>query len=294
MIYAGHQGFVRLALEEGAWLVPVLALGETLQLRNLISAPGMQRVTCKRLGFPVPFILAGRWGLTTLPLRNPLIYVVGQPLQPPVGWEVERRRQLVEPQGPSAAHVANGGHEKDSPPGTAAGTPPPSTSLGVAERGGGQVVGPAPEGAGSRTRQRRRRRQRQHQQQVAQADGGRADRGGGGVTDDGGGGGGGGVVAVPQQLVDEYHSRFYAALAALWRRYHGRHPVLRHAELVLEWGPVGPPEDFELRRRQAEEGPEEDLEVLPEERPEEGVNGHAVTVEAVSVLEAVAAAETAA
>ncbi len=32
VIYAGHKGFVRLALEEGAWLVPVLALGETLQV----------------------------------------------------------------------------------------------------------------------------------------------------------------------------------------------------------------------------------------------------------------------
>jgi hypothetical protein len=26
------QGFVRVALEEGAWLVPVLAIGETLQV----------------------------------------------------------------------------------------------------------------------------------------------------------------------------------------------------------------------------------------------------------------------
>lgn len=97
-----RQGFVRLALEEGAWLVPVLAIGETLQVRrwservwllqhtrapavpfsppslrpansatspplllqlaNLISAPELQRATYKRLGFPVPFILAGRWG----------------------------------------------------------------------------------------------------------------------------------------------------------------------------------------------------------------------------------------
>ncbi len=32
VVYAGHQGFVRLALEEGAWLVPVLALGEVLQV----------------------------------------------------------------------------------------------------------------------------------------------------------------------------------------------------------------------------------------------------------------------
>ena len=38
MLYAGHQGFVRLALEEGAWLVPVLALGETLTPLQLAGA----------------------------------------------------------------------------------------------------------------------------------------------------------------------------------------------------------------------------------------------------------------
>ncbi len=33
VIYAGHKGFVRLAIEQGAALVPVLALGEVLQVR---------------------------------------------------------------------------------------------------------------------------------------------------------------------------------------------------------------------------------------------------------------------
>ncbi|GFR51674.1 hypothetical protein Agub_g14116, partial [Astrephomene gubernaculifera] len=111
VVFAGHQGFVRLALEEGAWLVPVLALGETLQLRNLISAPAMQRATYKRLGFPVPFILAGRWGVTTLPLRNPLVYVVGRPLPPPRGWEAQRRRRLGAAEGGQAAEGGLVGEE---------------------------------------------------------------------------------------------------------------------------------------------------------------------------------------
>jgi len=32
VIYAGHKGFVRLAIEQGSALVPVLALGEVLQV----------------------------------------------------------------------------------------------------------------------------------------------------------------------------------------------------------------------------------------------------------------------
>ncbi|KXZ43905.1 hypothetical protein GPECTOR_78g93 [Gonium pectorale] len=98
VIYAGHQGFVRLALEEGAWLVPVLALGETLQVGGESSAPS----------------------------------------------------------------PAGGAHH----------------------------------------------------------------------------------VEVPREVVDAYHAAFYSALASLWARHHHLHPVLRHAELVFEWGRHGPPDGF--------------------------------------------------
>lgn len=73
----------RIAIEHQAALVPVLALGENLQLRNLLDLPGLQQYTYKKLGFPVPFILVGRWGVTPFPRRVPLLYVVGRPLQPP-------------------------------------------------------------------------------------------------------------------------------------------------------------------------------------------------------------------
>ncbi len=33
--------------------------------------------------------------MTTLPLRNPLVYVLGKPLVPPRGWAAERSRQLA-------------------------------------------------------------------------------------------------------------------------------------------------------------------------------------------------------
>jgi hypothetical protein len=42
----------RVAIEQQASLVPVLALGETLQLRNLYDMPALQQYTYKRLGFP--------------------------------------------------------------------------------------------------------------------------------------------------------------------------------------------------------------------------------------------------
>ncbi|KAL6751324.1 hypothetical protein V8C86DRAFT_2780175, partial [Haematococcus lacustris] len=83
VIYAGHKGFVRLAIEQQAALVPVLALGEVLQLRNVIRWPNLQRWTYKRVGFPFPFIIAGRWWAPPLPLRVPLVYVLGEPLLPP-------------------------------------------------------------------------------------------------------------------------------------------------------------------------------------------------------------------
>jgi len=83
VIYAGHKGFVRLAIEQGAALVPVLALGEVLQLRNLISWPSLQRWTYKRLGFPLPYFIGGRWGITPFPAKTPLVYVVGEPIEPP-------------------------------------------------------------------------------------------------------------------------------------------------------------------------------------------------------------------
>lgn len=42
----------RIAIEQQASLVPVLALGEALQLRNLYDMPALQQYTYKRLGFP--------------------------------------------------------------------------------------------------------------------------------------------------------------------------------------------------------------------------------------------------
>jgi hypothetical protein len=73
----------QIAIEQQASLVPVLALGEALQLRNLAHVPSLQAYTTRRFRFPFPFWLGGRWGVTPLPSRVPLVYVVGRPIAPP-------------------------------------------------------------------------------------------------------------------------------------------------------------------------------------------------------------------
>lgn len=79
-----------MAAEEGASLVPVAVLGEASTLRNLIDLPWMQLWTYKRLGFPVPYLLVGRWGLTPFPRQTCLRFVIGEPIPTPaharVAW----------------------------------------------------------------------------------------------------------------------------------------------------------------------------------------------------------------
>eukprot|EP00803_Ostreobium_quekettii_P005722 evm.model.scf_27.11 EVM.evm.TU.scf_27.11 scf_27:83458-88282(-) len=78
-----HKGFCRIAIEQQACLVPTLALGELFTLSNLLDWPQMQRKTYKLLGFPVPYLVVGRWGLSPLPRKVPLKFFVGEPIAPP-------------------------------------------------------------------------------------------------------------------------------------------------------------------------------------------------------------------
>ena len=82
-LYTKHKGFVRIALEQGACLVPILCFGEARSLRNLIDVPRMQRWTYRRLGFPIPFLIVGKYGILPLPSRAGLRFVVGRPIRPP-------------------------------------------------------------------------------------------------------------------------------------------------------------------------------------------------------------------
>ncbi|KAG5475394.1 hypothetical protein LSCM1_03507 [Leishmania martiniquensis] len=76
-----HTGFVRLAIASRVPLVPLLCFGENNVL-GLLQFPRMQRVSLKLLGFPVPMIPFGRFGLP-VPFRTPLTLVVGPPLTIP-------------------------------------------------------------------------------------------------------------------------------------------------------------------------------------------------------------------
>lgn len=55
-----HKGFVKLAIQTGAHLVPMISFGEDQLLLN-IYAPTMQAITTKFIGFGLPFFPHGRW-----------------------------------------------------------------------------------------------------------------------------------------------------------------------------------------------------------------------------------------
>lgn len=74
-----HAGFVRVAQAQGAALVPVLVLGESASLADAISLPELKARSIKALGFPVPFLVSGRF-FPGSPLPRggtPLRFVVG-------------------------------------------------------------------------------------------------------------------------------------------------------------------------------------------------------------------------
>jgi 2-acylglycerol O-acyltransferase 2 len=90
LLLGKRKGFVKLALRQGASLVPVFGFGETNVYQNLATnRPSLQRILLKIqkvLGFALPAI-GGRgwfnynWG--PLPFRCPIVTVVGAPIALP-------------------------------------------------------------------------------------------------------------------------------------------------------------------------------------------------------------------
>mmetsp|Transcript_33836 Transcript_33836/g.86473 ORF Transcript_33836/g.86473 Transcript_33836/m.86473 type:complete len:522 (-) Transcript_33836:538-2103(-) len=80
VINVRHRGFIRLALQQGAALVPVLVFGELHSFRNLLNWPRLQQWTYRRFGFPIPFLMVGRW-YTPLPNKQPVAFVVGDSIR---------------------------------------------------------------------------------------------------------------------------------------------------------------------------------------------------------------------
>ena len=83
-----HKGFVRMAIENGVRLVPVLSLGETFCLEN-IYVPSVQSWFLKYTGVGFPIFPFGRW---YSPIANqvPITLVFGKPM------EVEQKDEPTE------------------------------------------------------------------------------------------------------------------------------------------------------------------------------------------------------
>lgn len=78
-----HKGLVRMSLEEGVPLVPVLSMGEWTLMDN-VSFPRIQALSRRVLGFPFPFVPYG--AMPFMPRRRAIRLIVGEPLAcPPRG-----------------------------------------------------------------------------------------------------------------------------------------------------------------------------------------------------------------
>lgn len=80
-LYVGHHGFLRLALEYGCAVVPLLSFREGEIMSN-VQCPAIQKFCVKAFGVPFPFAPYGRWFLP-IPRRTPLTLVVGEALEVP-------------------------------------------------------------------------------------------------------------------------------------------------------------------------------------------------------------------
>ncbi|GMF26019.1 unnamed protein product [Phytophthora fragariaefolia] len=80
-VYTHHKGFIRLAIEHGVPLVPVLSFKEGEMMDN-VQAPMLQRWFVKKLAFPFPYFPYGR-ALLPIPRKVDIPIVVGEPLEVP-------------------------------------------------------------------------------------------------------------------------------------------------------------------------------------------------------------------
>ncbi|KAJ0394416.1 hypothetical protein ATCC90586_003913 [Pythium insidiosum] len=77
-IYTHHKGFIRLAIEYGVPLVPILSFKEGETMDN-VKAPIVQRWFVRKLAFPFPYFPYGRF-LLPIPRKISLAVAVGAPL----------------------------------------------------------------------------------------------------------------------------------------------------------------------------------------------------------------------
>lgn len=92
-VYTKHKGFIRMAIEHGTPLVPMLSFKEG-ELMDNIKAPLVQRWFIKNLAFPFPYFPYGR-GFLPIPRKVNATIVVGAPIhvekiESPTGEDVDK------------------------------------------------------------------------------------------------------------------------------------------------------------------------------------------------------------
>ena len=73
-----RRGLVKIALQTGALLVPVVCFGNTRAVRGVEDGLGVMRTLSRLLGISIIYP-AGRFGLP-IPHRSPITIVIGKPL----------------------------------------------------------------------------------------------------------------------------------------------------------------------------------------------------------------------
>ena len=76
-----HKGFIRIAIEERALLVPVVTFGESSSWSNLLRHPG--RYVYRRFRAATPILAVGYLGVLPIPRRVPITFVIGEPMSLP-------------------------------------------------------------------------------------------------------------------------------------------------------------------------------------------------------------------
>ena len=76
VIVTRHKGFIRMAIEQGVPLVPVISIGETFALEN-VYLPSIQNWTLRKMGVGFPVFPYGRW-FSPIPNVCPITVVVGE------------------------------------------------------------------------------------------------------------------------------------------------------------------------------------------------------------------------
>jgi len=77
---ARHSGFVRIAMEHQAELVPSFSFGELQVTRNIDLLPWLQRFTRKYIGCPLPFLPVGLFGFLPIPNPTQSTWCLGKPI----------------------------------------------------------------------------------------------------------------------------------------------------------------------------------------------------------------------